>query len=135
VAIRPGKAAAAQLAGQLAVYLAPPGYGEMFSALGFSALVERARSGARRMDLAAAVPMELLEQVCAIGTPEQIAKRIAAYAQAGADVVAAVPSTAEDPGAASVLEALAASGVGSSPSAAGGAPTGAGSSRTGRPGG
>ncbi len=34
VAVDPGAAAHAQLAAQLAVYLGPPGYGEMFSALG-----------------------------------------------------------------------------------------------------
>ena len=35
VALNPGDAAHAQLAAQVAVYLGPPGYGEMFSALGF----------------------------------------------------------------------------------------------------
>ena len=33
------------------VYLRPPGYGEMFAELGFSELVERARSGARDSSL------------------------------------------------------------------------------------
>ena len=51
VAVRPGEAALRQLAGQLAVYLAPPGYGEMFCELGFAELVERARGGARRSDI------------------------------------------------------------------------------------
>lgn len=37
VAVNPGAAAHSQLAAQLAVYLAPPGYGEMFSALGSTA--------------------------------------------------------------------------------------------------
>jgi probable F420-dependent oxidoreductase len=49
VAVNPGDAARGQLAAQLAVYLAPPGYGEMFSALGFFDLVQRARAGARRV--------------------------------------------------------------------------------------
>lgn len=102
-AIDPGDAARAQLAGQLAVYLAPPGYGEMFSELGFGELVERARSGARRSELAAAIPMELLEQVGALGTADQIARRIVDYRQAGADVVGVVPSTAEDPDGGRVL--------------------------------
>ena len=48
VAVNPGDAALRQLAAQLAVYLAPPGYGEMFSELGFLDLVQRARAGARR---------------------------------------------------------------------------------------
>jgi probable F420-dependent oxidoreductase len=38
VAVRPGAAALRQLAGQLAVYLAPPGYGEMLCELGFAEL-------------------------------------------------------------------------------------------------
>lgn len=48
VAVNPGAAAHSQLAAQLAVYLAPPGYGEMFSALGFDGLVRSARSRATR---------------------------------------------------------------------------------------
>ena len=52
VALEPGERARAQLAAQLAVYLGVPGYGEMFSALGFSELVGRARQGARRSELA-----------------------------------------------------------------------------------
>ena len=97
VAVRPGDAALRQLAGQLAVYLAPPGYGEMFCEMGFAAFVERARNGARRADLASAIPLELAEQLAALGTPEQVADRLRAYLQAGADTVAVIPVTAEDP--------------------------------------
>ena len=68
VAVDPGDAARVQLAAQLAVYLAPPGYGEMFSELGFLDLVQRARAGAHRAELATAVPVELLDQVCALGS-------------------------------------------------------------------
>ena len=57
---------------QLAVYLAPPGYGEMFSELGFADLVERARGGMPRSELAHSIPDELLEQVCALGSPEEL---------------------------------------------------------------
>jgi probable F420-dependent oxidoreductase len=98
VAVQPGEASLRQLAGQLAVYLGPPGYGEMFCELGFGELVERARSGARRSDLAAAIPMELADQLAAIGTPDHVAERIRAYLDAGADTVAVVPVTADDPG-------------------------------------
>ena len=97
VAVQPGEAALRQLAGQLTVYLAPPGYGEMFCELGFAELVERARSGARRSELAAVVPWELAEQLAAFGTPEQTAARLQAYRDAGADTVAVIPVTAEDP--------------------------------------
>lgn len=95
--MRPGEAALRQLAGQLAVYLAPPGYGEMFSGHGFANLVERARGGARRAELAAAIPLELAWQLVALGTPEEAADRIRSYLQAGADTVAVIPVTAEDP--------------------------------------
>lgn len=91
VAVNPGAAAHSQLAAQLAVYLAPPGYGEMFSALGFDGLVRSARSRATRRELAVAVPSELLDRVCALGSPDRVAARLRAYADAGADCVAVVP--------------------------------------------
>ena len=97
VALRPGEASLRQAANQLAIYLGPPGYGEMFSDLGFPGLVERARGGARRSELAAAIPFELAEQLCAFGSAEEIAARLRAYLDAGADTVAVVPVTAEDP--------------------------------------
>jgi len=106
VALNPGDAARRQLAAQLAVYLAPPGYGEMFSELGFLDLVQRARAGARRAELANVVPAELLDQVCAMGSPADIAGRLQAYHDAGADSVAIVPATAEDPGSAATLNAV-----------------------------
>ena len=106
VAVNPGAAAHAQLAAQLAVYLGPPGYGEMFSALGFDDLVRRARTGATRRELAAAVPVELLDRVCALGDADRLAARLRAYRDAGADCVAVVPSTAEDPGGRSTLRAV-----------------------------
>ncbi|GAA5165804.1 LLM class F420-dependent oxidoreductase [Pseudonocardia eucalypti] len=107
VAHDPGAATLRQLAGQLAVYLRPPGYGEMFSQLGHGALVERARAGAPRSELAAAVPAELVAAVGAVGSMTRIAGRIAEYRRAGADHVAVVPATAEDPAGAKVLAELA----------------------------
>ena len=105
-ALNPGDAAWGQLTGQLAVYLGAPGYGEMFSKLGYEELVERARSGARRAELAAELPLELIEQIGALGTAGEIAGRIDAYGEAGADHVAIVPSTATDPAGERVLTAL-----------------------------
>jgi alkanesulfonate monooxygenase SsuD/methylene tetrahydromethanopterin reductase-like flavin-dependent oxidoreductase (luciferase family) len=105
-ALEPAANAMAQLAGQLAVYLGAPGYGELFTSLGFRRLVEQARGGARRPELLAAVPVELIEQVTAIGTAAEIGTRIAAYRAAGADHVGVVPSTAEDPAGRGLLEAL-----------------------------
>jgi probable F420-dependent oxidoreductase len=106
-ALNPGDRARAQLAGQLAVYLAAPGYGEMIAELGFARLVERARGGARRSELTAAVPSALVAEIGAVGSTSEIAARIAAYHDAGADHVAVAPSTAEDPAGRRVLEALA----------------------------
>jgi probable F420-dependent oxidoreductase len=105
-ALEPGDAAIAQLAGQLAVYLKPPGYGEMFIELGYGDLVAGARAGAPRAELAAAVPVELLASVCALGSATQLTGRIAAYHRAGADHVGVVPCTAEDPAGRNVLTAL-----------------------------
>lgn len=98
VAVQPGQASYAQLAAQIGVYLAPPGYGDMFMDLGYSDLVQLARSGVRRADLAAAIPAELLDQIGAVGTPEHVLARLDAYLSAGADTVAVVPATADDPG-------------------------------------
>jgi probable F420-dependent oxidoreductase len=105
-ALQPGSEARAQLASQVAVYLAPRGYGEMFSELGFAELVRRARAGERRSELARRVPPELLEHVCALGSGDDIAARISAYHDAGADAVGIAPSTAEDTSGRAVLAAV-----------------------------
>jgi len=105
-ALDPGERALRQLAGQLAVYLGAPGYGELFAGLGFGDLVDRARAGSGRAELAGAVPSELLERIGALGDSGQIAARVAAYHDAGADHVAIVPSTAEDPGGMRLLDAV-----------------------------
>ena len=106
VALDPGAPARAQLASQLAVYLAPPGYGELFAEPRLRRPRRRARGGARRAELAARIPAALLEQVCALGSARDVAARVAAYHDAGADVVGVVPSTAEDPGGRAALHAL-----------------------------
>ena len=103
----PGPATRRQLAAQVAVYLRPPGYGEMFAALGFGALVADARGGRPRQELAAAIPDVLVAAVGAIGTEAEIIARVAAYHDAGADEVALVPATAEDPAGRSLLATLA----------------------------
>jgi probable F420-dependent oxidoreductase len=107
VALNPGPATLAQMAGQLAVYLRPPGYGEMFTELGFGPLIERARAGAKRSELAREITTELLGQVCALGSAAEIKSRLARYIEAGAARVAVVPATAEDAAGHRVLAALA----------------------------
>ena len=106
VAMDPGAATLAQMAAQIAGYLRPPGYGEMFTELGFGALVDRARAGARRSKLAEEITVELLGQVCAIGSREEIRTRLDAYRAAGANHIGIVPATAEDPAGQRVLAAL-----------------------------
>ncbi|MGZ4260038.1 MAG: LLM class F420-dependent oxidoreductase, partial [Solirubrobacteraceae bacterium] len=63
-------------------------------------------AGAVRAELADAVPRELLEQIGALGSAEQIAARVAAYHDAGVAHVAIVPSTAEDPAGVQLLDAV-----------------------------
>jgi probable F420-dependent oxidoreductase len=106
VALDPGPATLAQMASQIAVYLRPPGYGEMFTELGFGSLVERARSGTRRSELSKDITIELLSNVCAIGSSDQIRARLGDYRAAGADHIGIVPATAEDPAGGRVLAAL-----------------------------
>jgi probable F420-dependent oxidoreductase len=106
-ALNPGEASLRQIANQLAVYLAPPGYGEMFAELGFADLVERARGGARRAELAAAIPIGLADALGAFGDPAHITARLQSYLRAGADTVAVVPVTAEDPAGRGVLQCAA----------------------------
>ena len=106
-ALDPGPAALAQMAAQTAVYLRPPGYGEMFAELGFDSLVARARAGAKRSELAKEITVELLGQVCAVGSASAIRARLADYVEAGAAHIGVVPATAEDPAGGRVLSALA----------------------------
>jgi probable F420-dependent oxidoreductase len=106
VALDPRARTLAQIAAQAAVYLRPPGYGEMFTELGFGSLVDRARAGARRSELAAEITVELLKEVCAIGSEDQIQARLASYRDAGATRIGIVPATAEDPAGHRVLSAL-----------------------------
>jgi probable F420-dependent oxidoreductase len=106
VAQEPGPATLAQMAAQMAVYLRPPGYGEMFTELGFGSLVESARGGAKRLELAPRITLELLDQVCAVGSDSQIRARLASYRDAGATSIGIAPATAEDPAGRRVLAAL-----------------------------
>jgi probable F420-dependent oxidoreductase len=96
-ALDPGAATLQQAAAQTAVYLSPPGYGEMFAALGYSSLVERARAGEPRKSLAADIPASLIAAVGAVGSRADVLSRIAEFHAAGADHVGIVPATAEDP--------------------------------------
>ncbi len=106
-ALEPGPSALAQLARQVSIYLAPPGYGEMFAEAGFASLVARARAGEPQAKLATELPRELLLAVAAIGDERAVRRQLDAYRAAGADELAIVPATAEDPSGARLLAALA----------------------------
>lgn len=105
-ALDPGPATLHQLRAQLSVYLSPPGYGEMFTALGHGPLVEQARAGKPRPELAQAIPTDLIEAVGAIGSAKDIANRVTEYFDAGAEHVGLVPATAEDPAGQNLLTTL-----------------------------
>lgn len=107
IALDPGMASERQFARQLAVYLSPPGYGEMFCELGFDELVRRARRGDSLVELAALVPPEMYRLVGAVGSAEHIAERLDTYLKAGADTIAVVPATADDPGGRAALQCAA----------------------------
>jgi probable F420-dependent oxidoreductase len=105
-AIDPGLATHRQITAQMAAYLKPPGYGEMFIDLGFGDLVARARAGASRAELSDAIPPRLPAAVGAIGSTSEAIARIESYFEAGADHVGIVPATADDPAGHRVLSAL-----------------------------
>jgi probable F420-dependent oxidoreductase len=110
-ALDPGERAMAQLASQLSVYLGAPGYGELFAGLGFADLVDQARGGTSRAALAEEIPYELVAQIGALGDTGEVLGRVAAYHAAGADHVAIVPSTAEDPAGARLLDVVMQAGL------------------------
>ncbi|MGW6441852.1 LLM class F420-dependent oxidoreductase [Lentzea sp. NPDC055074] len=105
-ALDPGADTLRQLRSQLSVYLSPPGYGEMFTALGHGDLVDQARAGRPRAELARAIPLDLIEAVGAIGSAGAIARRVEEYFAAGAGHVGLVPATAEDPAGRRMLTTL-----------------------------
>jgi probable F420-dependent oxidoreductase len=109
-AIDPGPATHRQITAQIAVYLKPPGYGEMFADLGFGDLVARARAGASRTELADRIPPQLPAAVGAIGSTSEVIARIESYFESGADHVGIVPATAEDPAGRRVLSVVSARG-------------------------
>lgn len=105
-AVDPGPATHRQIAAQIAAYLKPPGYGEMFIDLGFGDLVASARAGASRAELAEAIAPELPAAVGAIGSASEVIASIESYFEAGADHVGIVPATAEDAAGRRVLGVL-----------------------------
>lgn len=106
VALNPDEAAFTQLARQLVVYLAAPGYGDMFTEAGFGETVNLARSGVHLREVLAAIPRELISAIAAVGDEQAVLATLEGYRRAGADEVAIVPVTAHDPGARHALRTL-----------------------------
>lgn len=96
-AVDPSSATLDQVKRAVVPYLAAPGYGEMFIQAGFDELVAEARAGAHPRELLGAVPLELVECIAAIGSPDHVSARLDAYRAAGVDDIAIVPATAGDP--------------------------------------
>lgn len=107
-AVEPGDATLRQILRAKVAYLAAPGYGEMFAEAGFADLVRFARTRPHPKEILAAMPAELAVAVGLIGDIESIRARLADYRAAGADEICLVPATADDPGGARTLEAMAA---------------------------
>jgi alkanesulfonate monooxygenase SsuD/methylene tetrahydromethanopterin reductase-like flavin-dependent oxidoreductase (luciferase family) len=103
-----GPATFEQVARALAVYVGQRGYGEMFADAGFGEQVRHARSGVGIKEIAASLPSELVHAVAGLGGAGAALERARAHGAAGADVVCLVPATADDPGAAQLLAAVAA---------------------------
>jgi F420-dependent oxidoreductase-like protein len=76
-------------------------YNRLVASYGFEAVARKVQDlylDRRKADAAAALPDELVDLVCLCGSEARVADRLHAYADAGADIVMAVPwaSTAED---------------------------------------
>lgn len=95
-----------QVRRQLAHYLNAPGYATTLARGGMADLVEAAKRGAKIADLASMFTQGHLEKVAALGSLNEVKKRIEEYRQAGAEVML-VPVTAGDPGGGRTLAALA----------------------------
>jgi probable F420-dependent oxidoreductase len=105
-AVDPEPAAFRQIARGLVAYLGAPGYAEELGAAGFGEVVAMARAGAHPKDLLAAIPDDLVRRLAAVGTADEVRRRLVAYREAGIDEVGLVPATAGDPGGRRTLEAL-----------------------------
>ena len=106
-AVDPSDGTIDQLRRGVVAYLAAPGYGEMFAAAGFGALVGSARGGAHPRELLAQVPRALIDAIGVIGDRASCRARVAEHLAAGVDEVIIVPATADDLGGERTLAALA----------------------------
>lgn len=106
-AYEPGPATIDQLRRQLAVYVAQPGYGEMFASAGFADVVEKSRRAGHPQSIVELIPDELVATVCALGDEMILTERFSEYVAAGVDTLCVVPATAEDAGGEKILRVVA----------------------------
>jgi probable F420-dependent oxidoreductase len=104
--VDPSQEALHQVRRQLSLYLAAPGYREMLTRAGLGERVAEARAGRPLPDLAAAMTIEDLSRVMALGSPRDVRDSLSVYERTGAQVMV-VPVTAGDAGGARTLGALA----------------------------
>lgn len=107
VAVDPEPEALDQIRFALVAYLAAPGYGEMFRRAGIGDAVDAALGGAPPRELFDLIPDAMLAMTAMIGNEADVRRRIAEFADAGADEVCLVPVTAGDDAAERTLTALA----------------------------
>ncbi len=88
-------------------YLAAPGYAEMFEEAGFGELVAFARTRPHPRELAARIPIDVLDAVALVGDEATIRGRIAEYAAAGVTEIGLVVPPLDLPTGAATLAALA----------------------------
>ena len=88
-------------------YLGAPGYAEMFEAAGFGDLVAFARTRPHPKELAARIPVEVLDAVALVGDEPTVRRRIADYAAAGITEIGLVVPPLDLPTGPATLAALA----------------------------
>jgi probable F420-dependent oxidoreductase len=104
-AVDPSPEAVERIRRQVSLYLAAPGYGDMFTEAGFGEVVDEARAGRPPSELT--VPDALLHAVAAIGSADDVRESLDAYRAVGVTQVAVVPATDGDPGGARTFAAVA----------------------------
>lgn len=105
--LEPTMEAMAAVKRQLALYVAAPGYGEMLEEAGFGSLVDAARDGLPTGAVAERMPDALVESVGAVGSLADVEAALDRFESAGADAVALVPMTWDDPAGARIMEGVA----------------------------
>ena len=81
-------------------YLDADGFGRMFAEAGHGELIDLARGGAHERSLLAAMPLDVLRSIAAVGDLNQVCSAFEDYRQAGVDEIVMLPESYD----ASVIE-------------------------------